>query len=89
MEIPHKRGSIEHCDLLTTLAKAQNLNWLVHLNALVFANSVMPGSTMGLQPYYLILRHKAKTPCDNWLQLAQYNWDQSVSRKFGYKNIMS
>ena len=29
----------------------------------------MPNSTTGLQPYQLMFRYKAQTPCDNWLGL--------------------
>ena len=60
------------------LPKSQEPNWLVHLNP--FAYDVMPNSTTGLQPYHLMLGIRAKTPCDNWQGLNNYDSSISVSK---------
>ena len=50
-------------DLLKMLPKFQTTNWPAHSSSLVFAYSVMPNSTTGLQPYQLMFGCKAQTPC--------------------------
>ena len=62
------------------MPKSQKPNWPAHLNALVFAYYAMPNSTTGLQPYQLMFGCKAQTPCDNWLDLNNYDSDESVSK---------
>ena len=39
-----------------------------------------PNSTTGLQPYQLMFGHKTQTPCDNWLDLNNYDSNESVSK---------
>ena len=67
-------------DLHKKLPKSQKPNWPAHLNSLVLAYNVMPNSTTGLQPYQLMFGCKAQTPCDNWLDLNNYDLNDSVSK---------
>ena len=67
-------------DLLKTLPKSQKPNWPAHMNSLIITNNATPNSATGLQPCQLIFGHKAKTPCDNWFSLNNYNSDESVSK---------
>ena len=40
----------------------------------------MPNSTTGLQPYKLMFECKAQTPCDSWVDVNNYDSNESVSK---------
>ena len=67
-------------DLIKTLAKEQNENWLLHIPSLVFTYNVMPHSITGFQPYELMFGCKAATVCNTWVWLASYNNKASTSK---------
>ena len=66
--------------LLKTLTKEQKGDWPSHLPTLTFAYNATPYSTTDYQPYELMFGRKAPAPCDNWLELRQYNDDKSISK---------
>ena len=79
--IPSVRGLIELC---TTCLKCclshKKPSWPAHLNSLLFAYNAILNSTTGLHPYQLMFGCKAKTPCDIWLGLNNYDSHESVSK---------
>ena len=81
----HRNSPCKHLNhmlqyLLKTLLKDQKPTWTANLSALVFAYNGTPHSTTGYQPYQLMFGHKSQIPCDNWLQLSQYNCSESISK---------
>ena len=60
-------------DLLKSLSKEQNGNWLLHLPSLIFAYNATPHGTTGYQPYKLMFGCKDPTICNAWLRLADCN----------------
>ena len=51
-----------------------------HLGALVFTDNVTPHATTQYQPSQLMFGCKAQTPCDNCLELSQYDCIESISK---------
>ena len=66
--------------LLKSLPKEQKSNWPLHLPSLVFAYNATPHDTTGYQPYELMFSHKARTICNAWLGLGNYNDNFSQSK---------
>ena len=58
--------------LMRTLMEEQKPNWPTYVPSLVYAYNSTPHASTGFQPYKLMFRRKAPTPCDDWLGLAQY-----------------
>ena len=66
--------------LMKTLTEEQKPNWPVYLPSLVYAYNATLHTSTGFQPYKLMFRHKAPTPCDDWLRLAHYKSDSFKSK---------
>ena len=60
------------CDIMRTLTEEQKPNWPTYVPSLVYAYYSTPHASTGFQPYEIMFGHKAPTPCDDWLGLAQY-----------------
>ena len=58
--------------LMGTLTEEQKPNWPTYVPSLVYAYNSTPHASTGFQPYELMFGRKAPTPCDDWLDLAQY-----------------
>ena len=65
---------------MRTLTEEQKPNWPVYLPSLVYAYNSTPHASTGFQPYELMFRCKAPTPCDDWLGLAHYKSDSFKSK---------
>ena len=65
---------------MKTLDSEQKPNWSVYLPSLVFAYNATPHVSTGFQPYEVMFRHKAPTPCDNLLGLDDYKPDSFKSK---------
>ena len=81
---PHGNSPCEqfNCTLqnLKFLLKRQKPNGPICLSTLVLAYKITPQSTTGYLLYQLTFGHKALTPCDIWLGLAQYNNSECIQR---------
>ena len=65
---------------MKSLPKDQKTNWPTYIPSLVFAYNSTPGATTCYQPFQLMFGRKAPMPCDNWLELSQYDGSQTCRR---------
>ena len=75
-----KRFNHTMMNLLKSLSKEQEDNWLLHLPSVIFAYNAMPHGTTGYQSYKLMFGCKVPTIYDAWLRLVDYN-DNNLQSK--------
>ena len=80
MVIDNASNLTAHFRMFKALPKDQKPYWPSHHHALVFTYNATLHSTSGYQLYQLMFGHKAQMPCDNWLELSQYNCSESISK---------